>query len=247
MPRARRQLPRFDVTLMEQFLDDQRGLKSEVYELFRQVGLCSLEALYFYCAGRHVAVHVCLPLLLPCWRPLYRQCQGRATAQCSCRVACNGAPSAHSLHPAAPGAAGGGGGRADQGWGSLHAGPAAVPWAAWQSCSMPCSACLVLDTPCLPCPTVAAHPACSLLQRSTASSCGAACEPAVLSGSAVRMPANHATPYMHWPKHGGRRPRCPTAPCPRLCPTAPPLPALPPSPLALPPAGAPSSMPATLP
>ena len=29
----RRQLPRFDVTLMEQFLEEQRGLKSEVYEL----------------------------------------------------------------------------------------------------------------------------------------------------------------------------------------------------------------------
>lgn len=33
-----RQLPKFDVTLMEQFLDDQRVLKHEVYELFRQVG-----------------------------------------------------------------------------------------------------------------------------------------------------------------------------------------------------------------
>jgi hypothetical protein len=33
---AVRQLPKFDVTLMEQFLDDQRVLKHEVYELFRQ-------------------------------------------------------------------------------------------------------------------------------------------------------------------------------------------------------------------
>lgn len=33
---ACRQLPRFDVTLMDHFLDDQRALKDEVYALFKQ-------------------------------------------------------------------------------------------------------------------------------------------------------------------------------------------------------------------
>lgn len=33
---AIRRLPRFDVTLMEHFLDSQRPMKIEVYELFRQ-------------------------------------------------------------------------------------------------------------------------------------------------------------------------------------------------------------------
>lgn len=37
-PTAIRQLPRFDTTIMESFLDSHRQLKLEAYELFRQVG-----------------------------------------------------------------------------------------------------------------------------------------------------------------------------------------------------------------